>query len=397
MGIERQQAGARYRGHGGGAAGLAQHGHFSEEMPDPEPNAPGPELDLDFACGDEIHRMRDVPAPHDRVAGLDGLRAHQAHDVGDFPGVELGEQRHAGDHAPGDHEVAPVDLLGERSGDDADRQRDHDQPAEDRHAGDEAAQGRGRHHVAVADGAERDDRPPHRVRDGAELVGLRVLLDEVHRGGGDQGGAEQDDEAAEQRPALGVERIEQRAHPRRIARELEEPHDAEHQQHAQVGWQHEGEPERQHRQQIDDAGRAEDVAPACLGRLQVALRRMLAGDPDPDQVLDGEHQERDDLDRGKQHAVPGGEIRHGFERHGGEIDQDQQHDEPADDPARPVPDLLFQDLRKPSLEGDPGTRIASQHELSRKFHRNPGVEGASARWPPGPGTCGAIRNPRTFC
>ena len=153
-----------------------------------------------------------------------------------------------------------------------------------------------------------------------------MLLDEVHRGGGDQRGAEQDDEAADQRPPLRIERIEQRSHPRRIAREFEESHDAEHEQHAQIGRQHECEPEGQHRQKIDDAGRAQHVAPARLCRLQVLLCRMLAGDPDPDQVFDGEDQERGDLDGVKQHAVTSREARHGFERYGHQIDQDQQHD-----------------------------------------------------------------------
>jgi hypothetical protein len=35
------------------------------------------------------------------------------------------EQRHARDHAPGHHEFATMDLLGEGGGDDADRQRQH--------------------------------------------------------------------------------------------------------------------------------------------------------------------------------------------------------------------------------------------------------------------------------
>ncbi len=60
------------------------------------------------------------------------------------------------------------------------------------------AERRDRHDVAVADGAQRDDRPPHRVRDGAELFGLGVALGEMDEGRGHQRRAEQDDEAAEQ-------------------------------------------------------------------------------------------------------------------------------------------------------------------------------------------------------
>ena len=113
-----------------------------------------------------------------------------------------------------------------------------------------------RHNIAIADGAERDDRPPHRIGDGAELVGLRVAFDQMHDAGGDERRTQQDHEAAEQRPALIVKRIQQRAHRRRIARQLEKADHAEHQQDPQVGRQHEGKPERQDGEQVDDAERA---------------------------------------------------------------------------------------------------------------------------------------------
>ena len=61
--------------------------------------------------------MGIVAAAHDDVAGLDGLRPQQPHDVGDRAGVEAGEQRHPRHHAPGHDEVAAVDLLGKRGGD----------------------------------------------------------------------------------------------------------------------------------------------------------------------------------------------------------------------------------------------------------------------------------------
>ena len=49
--------------------------------------------------------MRGLAAPGDDDAGLDLLRAQQAHDVGDLAGLEVREQRHARDHAPGHDEV----------------------------------------------------------------------------------------------------------------------------------------------------------------------------------------------------------------------------------------------------------------------------------------------------
>ena len=56
---------------------------------------------------------RCIAAPYQHLAGLDGLRAQQPHDVGDFLGAKLREQRHARQHAPGDDEIAPVNFFGE--------------------------------------------------------------------------------------------------------------------------------------------------------------------------------------------------------------------------------------------------------------------------------------------
>jgi hypothetical protein len=120
--------------------------------------------------------------------------------------------------------VAPMDLVGECGRNDADRQRHHDQAGDNRCSGDQLSQVGDRDHVAVADGAQRPDGPPHRTRDGAEFVGLRLALDQMHGGRRDQRRAEQDDEAAVQGPPLGIKRGEQRAHSRRVADELEKAH-----------------------------------------------------------------------------------------------------------------------------------------------------------------------------
>ena len=65
--------------------------------------------------------------------------------------------------------------------DDADRQRDHGEAEERRRGRQDLAQRRDRHDVAIAHRGQRDDRPPHRIRDGAELVGLGVALHECMR------------------------------------------------------------------------------------------------------------------------------------------------------------------------------------------------------------------------
>ena len=100
-----------------------------KNVPSDEPHLLMRQLDLDLARGDEIHRGGRVAAPHQDFAGLDGLRPQQPHDVGDLGCSEMGEQRHPRQHAPGDHEIAPLHLVGKRGRDDRDRQRDHREPA----------------------------------------------------------------------------------------------------------------------------------------------------------------------------------------------------------------------------------------------------------------------------
>jgi hypothetical protein len=43
-----------------------------------------------------------------------------------------------------------------------------------------------RNDVAVANRAQRDDGPPHRIGNGAELIGLRMTFDHVHDACSDQ-------------------------------------------------------------------------------------------------------------------------------------------------------------------------------------------------------------------
>ena len=165
------------------------------------------------------------------------------------------EQRHPRQHAPGDDEIAPPHFVGKRGRDDRHRQRDHREADHDREYRNDLAERRHRHHVAIADGAERHDRPPHRLRNGAEFVRLHIVLDRIEQRGEQQHRAGQDHEAAEQRAPLGVQRRQQRAQRRRIAHQLEERQHAEQHQRVAVA-EHQRDRRRQECQQIDDAERA---------------------------------------------------------------------------------------------------------------------------------------------
>src|SRR5450830_1057368 len=280
--------------------------------------------------------MRRVALAHDYLVCLRQLRAQQLHDVGDLAGVEFGEQRHARDHAPGHNEIAAVDLLREGGGDDADRKRHHDQAEEDGAGGDQLAECGHRHHVAVADGAKGDDRPPQRVGNGAELVRLHFALGQMHQGGGDQRGAERDHQAAEQRAALAIEHIEQRAQRRRIARDLEEAHHAEHQHEAQIRWQQHREPERQHGDEIDDAGGAERIFEPRARAGKMLVWPMLDRAPQPQAIFDREDDERKILDQSEDELIARADLRHRFERDRDQITQDQNDQQPVDHAAETV-------------------------------------------------------------
>ena len=115
---------------------------------------------------------------------------------------------------------APMNFVGKSGRDNPDGQSDHDQPCEDRCSSDNPPQRRDRHHVAIANRAERDDGPPHRAGNRAEFLGLDVSFDKMHGGGSQKDRSDQDDKAAKQRSAFGVKNIKQGTHARRIACEF---------------------------------------------------------------------------------------------------------------------------------------------------------------------------------
>src|SRR5215469_16691583 len=208
MRVEYEQICASDSGHIRRAAGSAQYRDLAEEMPCAETKPLLRQIDLDLAGRDEIHGMRQLSATSNYSAGLDRLRAQEPHDVGDLTRVKVLEQRHAGHHAPRHHELTAVNFARESSGHDAYRQRNHDESSTDRHCGNHASKRCDRNNVTVTDRSERDDRPPHRVWDGAEFIGLRPTLGHMHHGGGNKGGACENDETAEQSATFHTDDIE---------------------------------------------------------------------------------------------------------------------------------------------------------------------------------------------
>ena len=196
------------------------------------------------------------------------------------------EQRHPRQHGPGDDEIAPPHFVGECARDDRDRQRDHRKADDDGKYRYDLAERRHRHHVAIADRAKRDDRPPHRLRNGAELVGLNIALDRIEQRGEQQHRAGQDHDATEQRAALGMECRQQRTQRRRIAHQFEKRQHAEqHQRRAVAHGQRDC--RRQEGHQIDDTEAGEGIFQPGPRRRHGA-KRMPDHAPQPRQIFQRE-------------------------------------------------------------------------------------------------------------
>ena len=192
-------------------------------------------------------------------------------------------------HRPGNDEVAAMDFLGERRGDDADRQRHNDQAGEYRYRGDKTARPGNRNDVAVADRSEGHDRPPHGVRNRSKLVRLNAALDEMHRGCGEQRKTEQYGQAADQSSPLGVQSLEQRLVGRRVAGELEKTQDPQYEQNPKIGRQEKCEPEREDGDEINQAVWAEDEPGPAARSAQLAGGRELGGDPEAKTIFQREY------------------------------------------------------------------------------------------------------------
>ena len=189
--------------------------------------------------------------------------------------------------------VVEVEVVG----DDGDRQASGEDAGERAQRPDDVAARRLRVHVAVADGRQRDDRPPVSVGDREEGVRLEEL-GVVDDDGEDQHDDEDEDEQHQQLAHARLQRQHQDLDGGVVAREPQHATDAQHAQH------HDGEPERQqlarhqhavqlhdvvdpHRQ---DAQHVDDVHHAAA-ELQ-SVRR----DDQPDEELDGEEARAEGVD-----------------------------------------------------------------------------------------------------
>src|SRR3984893_7325852 len=307
----------------------------------------------------------------------------------------MGEQRYPRQHAPGDDEIAAADFVGEGGGDDRNRQREHHEAGDDGEPRHRLAQRRDRNHVAIADGAQRHDRPPHRLRNGAELVGLNVVLDGIEQRGEQQHRAGQDHEAAEQRSPLGMKRRQQRAHRRRITHQLEKRQHAEqHQRRPAAGDQrHRG---RQECQEVDDAEAAEDIFEPVPRRRQFP-RRVAGHAPQPGGVFQRKHRHRANLDDGKQPAETRVEFRHRRQDHRQHVDDDDGNDQPHEaraDRIRQV--IVFEQFVEPV----PQIRVVQPGPARKDLHSQPlpiafsiAASAALALAPSGPPACAMSGRP----
>jgi hypothetical protein len=133
------------------------------------------------------------------------------------------------------------------------------------------------------------------------------------------------------------------------AREFEETHHPENQHHPQISGEHHRKPERQHRDEIDDAGWAQHIFEPRLCRGQMLMWAMLDSGPKPQSIFDRKNHEREKFDEGKGGAVTLFILRYRFERDRDQIDKDQDDQKPVDPLAHAVAHrTLFKDLMNTS-------------------------------------------------
>ena len=88
----------------------------------------------------------------------------------------------------------------------------------------------------------------------------------------------------------------------------------------------------QHRDQVDDAARAERVFEPRAQRVEMAVRPVLDRRPKPQGIFDREHDKREKLDDDEGGGILAVQFGYRLERHGDEIGQDQQHQRAVDFP-----------------------------------------------------------------
>lgn len=140
------------------------------------------------------------------------------------------------------------EFVGEAAGDDACGQCEEANAEQYGRAGDEFAGGGDGVSIAIAYGSEGNDAPPGSRRDAAKDLGLSVVLDGIHQGGGDDHEGEYEDERDGKLFAARGEHATEKASGVVVTAELEhtqEAKDAEEAEDDGVGIGEGGEVERE--------------------------------------------------------------------------------------------------------------------------------------------------------
>ena len=130
---------------------------------------------------------------------------------------------------------------------------------------------------------------------------------------------------------------------------------------AQVGRQHQREPERQHGDEIDEAGRAQRIFQARAHGAQMPVRPVLDRAPQPQAIFDREHDQREIFDQVEGQRIARAVVRHRFQRDRDQIDQDERDQQPVDDDAHAA---AHRALLEDQIEAPPHLFKLARHAVS---------------------------------
>lgn len=188
-------------------------------------------------------------------------------------------------------------------------------------------------HIAIADRGEGLERPPGRGGDAAEVLGLRVPLEEVDHGGREQEQHHHQKKGAEQCAPFMRHHSFQRLQRRRVAHELEQPEQPQHPQHPEIDGHDRVDVPRQNGEQVDDHHRPHREFEPRAPMRQMVQQRNLNRAPQPQHIFDGEDHHRE--------RVEGVELRSParidgidrLRRKGDAVGDDQRDEKAVDDAA----------------------------------------------------------------
>ena len=138
-------------------------------------------------------------------------------------GPEGGEERHLADGFPGLQEIVAPRLGGKSGRENTGPQSEHAEAADHHHRGDQPAERRDRHHVAIAGRGQRHDRPPQRRGHAAESRRLDVAFQEIYRDRAQEQHDQEDHQHAEQRAGFQHQHPAQLPQARNAGDHLDEP------------------------------------------------------------------------------------------------------------------------------------------------------------------------------